>query len=47
MKPLRAFLFALTAGLAILFGGHGVFSTVLAQAPDVRIGSGEIQVPVA
>jgi hypothetical protein len=30
MHPFRAFLFSFAAGLAVLFSGHGVYSTVLA-----------------
>ena len=30
MHPFRAFLFSFAVGLAVLFSGHGVYSTVLA-----------------
>jgi len=46
MHPLRAFLVSLTAGLALLFGSHGLASN-MAPAPDARIGSGPLQVPTA
>jgi hypothetical protein len=46
MHPLRAFLVSLTAGLAVLLGGHGLASN-MGPAPDARIGTGPIQVPSA
>jgi len=46
MHPLRAFLLSMTAGLAVLAGGHGLAST-MAPAPDARVGGGPIQVPTA
>ena len=36
MSPFRAFLFAFTAGLAILFSGHGI---VLAVTPATPAGT--------
>jgi hypothetical protein len=46
MHPLRAFLLSMTAGLAVLFSGHGLASS-MAPAPDARVGSGPIHVPSA
>jgi hypothetical protein len=46
MHPLRAFLVSLTAGLALLFGGHGLASS-MTPAADARIGTGPLQVPTA
>lgn len=46
MHPLRAFLFSMAAGLAVLIGGHGVASS-MKPAPDARIGAGPIHVPTA
>lgn len=35
MHPVRGFLFAFTAGLALLFSGHGIVSAALsAEATD-------------
>jgi hypothetical protein len=44
MHPFRAFLLSMTAGLAVLFSGHGVAST-MQTAPDARVGAGPIHVP--
>ena len=46
MHPLRAFIFSLTCGLALLFSLRGL---VFAMEPsaDQRVGSGPIQVPTA
>lgn len=46
MHPLRAFLLSLTCGFALLMSGHGLV-TGMAPAPDVRIGSGPLQLPTA
>jgi hypothetical protein len=39
MKPARAFLFSMTAGLALLFGGRGLISDLTAPQPDVLVGT--------
>lgn len=46
MHPLRAFLLSMVAGLAVLFSGHGLASSMEA-APDARVGTGPIHVPTA
>ena len=37
MGPVRAFLFSFTAGLALLFSGHGLVSAVTPDAPTGTI----------
>lgn len=37
MRPVRAFLLSFTAGLAILFSGHGVVSFAFAEPPTGSI----------
>jgi len=37
MRPVRAFLLSFTAGLAILFSGHGLVSVALAEPPTGSI----------
>ena len=46
MHPLRAFLFSLTCGLALLFSLRGLVYA-MEPSPDQRVGSGPIQVPTA
>ncbi|MEA3013391.1 MAG: hypothetical protein QOD42_1936 [Sphingomonadales bacterium] len=46
MHPLRAFLLSMAAGLAVLFSGHGVASS-MQSSPDARLGAGPIHVPTA
>ena len=46
MHPLRAFLFSLTCGLALLFSVRGLYYAAQ-PAPDQRVGSGPIEVPTA
>jgi hypothetical protein len=46
MHPLRAFLLSMAAGLAVLFSGHGVASS-MQPTPDARVGAGPIHVPAA
>lgn len=46
MHPLRAFLLSMAAGLAVLFSGHGVASS-MQSTPDARVGAGPIHVPTA
>ena len=33
LTPLRGFLFSFTAGIALLFGGHGLVETAFAGPP--------------
>jgi hypothetical protein len=37
VTPVRAFLFSFTAGLALLFSGHGMVSAVSPQPPSGTI----------
>jgi hypothetical protein len=37
MRPFRAFLFAFTAGLAVLFSGHGAITAATASPPNGTI----------
>lgn len=37
MRPVRAFLFSFTAGLAVLFSGHGLVTVALAEPPTQTI----------
>jgi len=46
MTPLRAFLFSLTCGLALLFSARGLFYA-MQPSPDQRVGSGPIEIPTA
>lgn len=46
MTPLRAFMFSLTCGLALLFSVRGLVFA-MQPAPDQRVGSGPIHVPTA
>ena len=46
MHPLRAFLFALTCGLALLFSARGLVYA-MQPAPDQRVGDGPLHVPTA
>lgn len=36
MSPVRAFVIAFAAGIALLFGGHGAVVAALADAPAER-----------
>ena len=46
MHPLRAFIFSLTCGLALLFSARGLLYA-MQPSPDPRVGSGPIHVPTA
>ena len=37
MRPVRAFMLSFTAGLAILFSGHGLVTVALADPPSETI----------
>ncbi len=46
MHPLRAFIFSMTCGLALLFTVRGLIGAMQPE-PDQSVGSGEIHVPTA